>query len=163
MSNKTDKVMATLKGRRQQKEQKQVAGGEGPFNPVHRAQQHGEDPNSPNQYKPVKEAVAMRGTSMSFGGRHSPKKHPFKAKLLPSQRTAWQHSGNQRMADARGRPIRYTEEEIELKNKVLKKVKKMKEEQGAERTDKLGRPDTGGAADTVTVNPNKKELTGPLR
>ena len=58
---------------------------------------------------------------------------------------------------------RYTEEEMELKNKVLKKVKKMKEEQGAERTDKLGRPDTGGAADTVTVNPKKQELTGPLK
>lgn len=162
MTKKTDKVMAALKGRRQQ-EQKKLPGSEGPFNPKHHTQQHGEDPNSPNQYKPVEEAVAKSGTSSSLGGRHAPRKNIFKAKLLPSQRTAWQHSGNQRMANAKGKPIRYTEEEVELKNKVLKKVKKMKEEQGTERTDKLGRPDTGGAADTVTVNPKKQELTGPLK
>lgn len=157
MTKKTDKVMATLKGRRQQKEQKVTPGSEGPFNPVHGKQQHGEDPNSPNQYKPMKEAVSVRGTASSLGGRHAPRKNIFKSRLVPSLRTAWQHSGNQKMAG------RYTEEEMELKNKVLKKVKKMKEEQGAERTDKLGRPDTGGAADTVTVNPKKQELTGPLK
>lgn len=162
MNNKSEKVTAILKGRRQQ-EQKKVPGSEGPFNPKHRTQQHGEDPNSPNQYKPVEEAMATQATSSSLGGRHTPRKNIFKAKLLPSQRTAWQHSGNQKMANAKGKPTRYTEEEVELKNKVLKKVKRMKEEQGTERTDKLGRPDTGGVADTVTVSPNKKELTGPLR
>jgi hypothetical protein len=161
MNKKTDKVMVAVKNRSQQKEQ---VGGQGKFNPVHRKQQHGEDPNSPNQYKPVEEAIAQSGTSNSLGSRHKPRKNIFKSELLPSQRTAWQHSGNQKMANTKGKPVRYTEEEAEITKKVLKKVKRMKEEQGAaERTDKLGRPDTGGTQDTVTVNPKKRELTGPLR
>lgn len=158
MDNKSKKVAAILKGRRQQKEQKKVPGGEGPFNPKHRAQQHGEDPNSPNQYKPVEEALSTKGTANSLGGRHNPRKNVFKSKLLPSQRTSWQHSGNQKMANAQGKPTRYTEEVV---NKVLKKVKKMKEENTTEKD--LGRPDTGGSTDTVTVNPKLPQLKGQLK
>lgn len=157
MKNKLDKVMATLKGRRQQKEQ--VAGGEGPFNPKHHKQQHGEDPNSPNQYKPVKEAVSSSGTANSLGGRQGNKRMNIFYRLLPSQRTGWQHSGNQKSTG------RYTEEELDIaKEKALKKFKKLKKESmGSERTDNLGRPDTGGSSETVTVNPKKPELTGQLK
>jgi hypothetical protein len=154
MKKKTEKMMANIKSR-QQKEQ---VGGAGAFNPVHYKATHGEDPESPNQYAhKVSEAVSKKGTASSLGGRHTPRKNIFKNDLLPSQRTRWQHSGNQKM---RGR---YTEEEMELKNKVLKKFKKMKEEQTNTKTQDLGSPDTGGKSDTVTVNPTKKELTGPLK
>ena len=160
MDKKSEKVTAILKGRRQQ-EQKKVPGSEGPFNPKHRSQQHGEDPNSPNQYKPVEEAMSTQGTANSLGGRHTPRRNIFKSKLLPSQRTSWQHSGNQKMANAKGKPTRYTEEQVI--GKVLKKVKKMKEENNTTTEKDLGRPDTGGSTDTVTVNPKLPELKGQLK
>ena len=145
--------MTALKGRRQQKEQKVLPGSEGPFNPKHGKQTHGEDPNSPNQK--LGEATSSRGTANSLGGEHKPRTSVFKSKLLPNQRTSWQHSGNQKMKG------RYTEEETSsVKKKVLSKMGKMKEEnnngsntKAKQKTSDLGRPDTGGKSDTVTVNP----------
>jgi hypothetical protein len=164
MNKKTDKVMAAVKSRHQQKEQKKLPGSEGSFNPVHPKSGDREAPESPNQYMHVKEALAQSGTSNSLGGRHKPRKNFFKSTLgNPKARQDVFGNGNQSQTDARGRPNRYTEEEVEIKNKVLKKVRRMKEEQGAERTDNLGRPDTGGTQDTVTVNPKKQELTGQLK
>lgn len=162
MDSKSEKVTAILKGRRQQKEQKKVPGSEGPFNPTHYKATHGEDPESPNQYAhKVSEALSTKGTANSLGTKHAPKVNVFKSRLLPSQRTSWQHSGNQKMANAKGKPTRYTAEEVV--GKVLKKVKKMKEENTKTTEKDLGRPDTGGSTDTVTVNPKLPELKGQLK
>lgn len=135
-----------------------LPGSEGSFKPTHYKATHPEDSESPNQYAHrVAEAVASRATSNSLGGRHRPKRSVFKSRLLPAQRLAWQHSGNQKLAG------RYTEEEADmLRKKVFEKIKqkKMKSE---ESTEKLGRPDTGGSADTISVNPQKEELKGQLK
>lgn len=147
-----------MKKKKSIKELKSLPGGEGKFNPVHNKATHPEDPESPNQYTHrVAEAVAMRGTSSSLGGRHAPTKNVFKNRLLPRQRLAWQHSGNQKLTG------RYTEEEANmLRKKVFEKIKqkKMKSE---ETTEKLGRPDTGGKGETISVNPQKEELKGQLK
>ena len=74
MQKKTKKMIEAMK---------KVPGSEGSFNPVHRKQQHGEDPNSPNQYThKVSEAVSTRGTASSLGGEHNPKRSAFKSNLL---------------------------------------------------------------------------------
>jgi len=147
-----------MKKKKSIEELKKMPGSEGSFKPVHYKATHPEDPESPNQYAHrVSEAVSTRGTSNSLGGRHRPKRSVFKSRLLPSQRTAWQHSGNQKLTG------RYTEEETEmLRKKVFEKVKqkKMKAE---ETTEKLGRPDTGGSAETISVNPQKEELKGQIK
>lgn len=146
MKNKSEKVAAILKGRRQQKEQ---VGGSGGFNPVHYKATHGEDPESPNQYKPKKTNIAeILGNTLNRKA-----KNIFASDKLPSQRAAWQHKGQQTMKS------RYTEEEVI--GKVLKKVKRMKKEETTEKD--LGRPDTGGSTDTVTVNPKLPELKGQLK
>ena len=71
MDKKTDKVMAALKGRRQQ-EQKKVPGSEGSFNPVHVSKKGEEDLGSPNQYAHrVSEAMAP---PQIIGGKRRPVK-----------------------------------------------------------------------------------------
>lgn len=147
-----------MKKKKSIKEIVKLPGSEGSFKPVHYKATHPEDPESPNQYAHrVSEAVSTRGTASSLGGRHRPKRSVFKARLLPAQRLAWQHSGNQKLTG------RYTEEEADMLRKAVFDKVKQKKMKSEESTEKLGRPDTGGSPDTISVNPQKEELKGQLK
>ena len=145
MDKKSEKVAAILSGRRQQKEQKKVPGSEGPFNPVHVSKKSDQTPESPNQYAHRVSEAHYRVTPSTLG-----KSTLGAMKIRHSTQKA---SGNQNMR--KGKRYNYSN----IRQKVIEKV--MNRNTTTEKD--LGRPDTGGSTDTVTVNPKLLELKGQLK
>lgn len=150
MDNKSKKVAAILKGRRQQKEQKKVPGGEGPFNPVHVSKKGEESTESPNQYAHRVSEAHYRVTPSTLG------KSTLGA--MEIRHSTQKGSGNQTMR--KGKRYNYSN----IRQKVIEKVMNRNTTENNTTTEKdLGRPDTGGPEETVTVNPKLPQLKGQLK
>lgn len=114
---------------------------------------HAHDPSGPNKahIEEEEQIDEITGTATSFGGRHKPRRSTakFLAGKRLQRRAALQRSGNQKRA-----PGIYEE----VRDRAFKKINEKKKEMSLG-----GKTATGKPSETINTEPDKPELTGPMR
>jgi hypothetical protein len=115
---------------------------------------HAHDPSGHNKSH-IEEDNVEEALGTQLGMRHSPKKNISKRSLGALEKRNW--GGNQRR-----RPSSYSEDFSYFAEEATKKVmKKLSEKKNSEKS--LGKTATGQPGDTIDIEPDKTELTGPTR